>query len=107
MSVLIGFISILIVLAPALIVPIIIVSKWQSRPAMGLFLALAVCVLTMCLVYLFLSLGFVDSNFERVRKGLVGMTIVSIIFGLPVLIFAQSRARKRKRLAKKTISETF
>ena len=95
MLLLLIIVSILIILGLALIVPINIVSKWQSRPTLALLSALIACVLTMCLIYLLLEQQIAGPfDYGLIWRGLSVMIFTSIVLGLPILLRVQSKKRK-------------
>lgn len=111
MNILISLLPIFIVLVVSLIAPIVLISKWASRPKLALFAGTVICFLTMSGVIV-LSVSIINkadgTNVDIPSAAIYGVGIMTLLFGLPVLALAQwRRHRKQKGLTQKIISETF
>ena len=111
MQILISLFPIFIVLGFSLIAPLILISKWVSRPKLALLIGTVICFLTMSalIVLSIYVLNKADgTNVDVPLAAIYGVGIMALIFGLPVLTLVQWRShRKQKRLNQKTINETF
>ena len=102
---LIGLIFLLFLLGLSLIFPLILVLKWQDRPALALVIATLLCTLSLAAL---LKLSGMAVGVHIELEFLVTIGVLGVIFGLPILAIAQwIGRRKRKGLTKKVIEEVF
>ncbi len=102
-----GFALLIILFGMSLILPVMLVRKWQAHPVLALLSAALLCGITYALLFGLMDLsvnglGGTDSTVWT------GLGVIAFILGLPILIIFQWRnRRKQKGLTQKTIEETF
>jgi len=98
MEVIIGLIPLLIILGLSLILPIIVVLRWKLFPKLALFAGTAICFLTLAAMTIFSVFilnknGSIDPGIQP--RAILGVGMISLIFGLPFLATIQWRSRRK------------
>lgn len=91
----------------ALMGPIILVSKWLSRPTLALLSSLLLYFFILVAIMI-ITLVETSYSHERLLNSLKNLGLITLIYGLPVLKFIQWRKlRKAKAMSQSIIEATF
>lgn len=100
-------IVILFYLGLSLILPLVLILKWESRPVLAFICATILCCSTMAATITITDI-MVNGPGALEFYFIMGMVLIAVLFGSPILALVQwRRRRKRKAFSKYTISETF
>jgi len=103
----IGFFVIIFIWALCLIFPLILVSKWRSRPVIALFSSAILCGLTLACLFVLMDIA-VNGVAKMEISVAVVLGIFGSVFALPILAIVQV-VKQQKDLAptRKEISNIF
>ena len=95
----------IILIAVSLIVPVILILMWRSRPGLAFVSATIIYLIPIiCLM----SLAGESTDQEGATRDLIGAIILFLFFGLPILALIQWKSRKnRKRKMQSEIDDAF
>lgn len=103
----IGIGILLVMWCLCLIAPLVLVSKWRSRPVMALFSAAILCGLSYAFLFALMDMALNSFTGITLSIALI-LGLIALVLALPVLAIVQAvKRQKQPALTSKEIADTF